>query len=99
MGIILAIAILSTLASYAVPPFDTLRAFVFSQVASFFTILILSVVGGAAVGMLVAHRILSSRDFSPYERSVLEALTDIRERLDRLEQERREPPAAERPRR
>ena len=89
-GGILLVATVSALIHWAVPPFDNLAVFVLSQVASLFTLLLLGVLGGAAVGMLLAHRILSNRDFTPFERSVLESLSDIRERLDRLEAERHE---------
>jgi hypothetical protein len=87
-GGFLVVALFSALVHWGVPPFDNLQVFIFSQVASLFTLVLLGVMGGAAVGMLVAHRILSNRDFSPFERSVLESLSDIRERLDRLEGER-----------
>ena len=83
-GIVL-VATLYALVHWAVPPFDNFQVFIVSQLTSIFTLLILGILGGAAVGMLVAHRILSNRDFTPFERSVLESLSDIRERLDRLE--------------
>lgn len=88
-GGILLVGTFSALVHWGVPPFDNLAVFILSQVASLFTLVLLGVLGGAAVGMLLAHRILSNRDFSPFERSVLESLADIRERLDRLEAERR----------
>lgn len=97
-----AVAVLSGLVHWGVPPFDNLQVFIFSQVASLFTLVLLGVMGGAAVGMLFAHRILANRDFSPFERSVLESLSDIRERLDRLEAaqgERDAPPLPEKARR
>lgn len=89
-GAIVLIAVLSGLVSFGVPPFDNVQVFILGQVAGLFTLLVLGVLGGAAVGMLVAHRILSNRDFTPFERSVLEGIADIRERLDRLEKEREE---------
>lgn len=88
-GGILLVATLSALVHFGVPPFDNFQVFLLSQVASIFTLVLLGVLGGAAVGMLLAHRILSNRDFTPFERSVLESLSDIRERLDRLEADRR----------
>lgn len=89
-GAIVLIALLSGLVSFGVPPFDNVQVFILGQVAGLFTLLVLGVLGGAAVGMLVAHRILSNRDFTPFERAVLEGLADVRERLDRLEKEREE---------
>lgn len=89
-GAIAVAAVLSILVYYGVPPFDAQPVWIFSNVMAFFTLLILGVLGGAAVGMLLAHRILSSRGFTPFEGGVLEALSDIRERLDRLERQQRE---------
>lgn len=82
---IVAVALLSALVTLGVPPFDSIQVFLIGQVTGFFTLLVLGVLGGAAVGMLVAHGILSNRDFTPFERSVMESLADIRARLDRLE--------------
>lgn len=92
LGAIAVVALLSALVSFGIPPFDNFQVFLLGQVAGFFTLLVLGVLGGAAVGMLAAHRILSNRDFTPFERSVLEALADIRERLDRLEADRQGAP-------
>lgn len=106
MSAILLVATLSALVSFGIPPFDSLQVFLLGQVASLFTLLVLGVFGGAAVGMLLAHRILANRDFTPFERSVMESLADIQERLEKVEariaeQERgaAEKPASEKVRR
>lgn len=97
--------LLFALTTLGVPPFDGIQVFLLGQVAGFFTLLVLGVLGGAALGMLLAHGILSSRSFTPFERSVMESLADIRARLDRLEaaqeasrvQPQAPPPAPEAP--
>lgn len=79
------VAVVATLMYFGVPPFDNLTVFLVFNAASFLILLIAGVVGGAFVGMLLAQRMLGNREFSPFERSVLESLAEIRERLDRLE--------------
>ena len=85
LSVVLVLGIVSTLTFLGVPPFDSMRVFIFTNVVGFFTLLTLGVVGGAFVGMLLAHRILGNREFSPFERDVLRSLQEIRDRLDRLD--------------
>ena len=85
LAALLAVAVVATLMFLGVPPFDNLSLFIVANAASFFILLVAGVVGGAFVGMIVAHRILGNREFSPFERDVLRNLADIRERLDELE--------------
>jgi hypothetical protein len=82
---LVAVAALATLMYFGVPPFDNLTAFLLFNATSLITLLVAAVVGGAFVGMLLAQRILGNREFSPFERSVLTNLAEIRERLDALE--------------
>ncbi|GEM_PF-3169284 len=89
-GALLVAAAFIALVWLGVPPFDNLALFVLTQAVGFVLLLVLGVVGGAFVGMLLAHRILANRQFTPFERTMLEGLEEIRERLDRLEG--KEPP-------
>lgn len=84
-----ALAILVALVAFGVRPFDNLAVFILSSIASALILLVLGVIGGAFVGMLLAHRILFNREFSPFERTVIESLADIRARLERLEAEKK----------
>lgn len=43
---------------------------------------ILAFVGGVVVGLFLAHRILDSQDFTPFERAVLEGQSEIMEKLE-----------------
>lgn len=94
--VLAAIATLSTLTFLGVPPFDNLQVFILTSVASVVTLLVLGVVGGAFVGMLIAHRMLASRQFTPFERAVLESLESIKARLDALEKRVDDEPRARR---
>lgn len=82
------VAVFVALIYFGVPPFDNLAVFVISNAVGLVLLLVLGVVGGAFVGMLLAHRMLANREFSPFERTVIENLAEIRERLDALEKER-----------
>lgn len=42
---------------------------------------VLAFIGGLMVGLFLAHRILGSQDFTPFERAVLEGQEEIRELL------------------
>lgn len=79
------IALVPALAYMGVPPFNNTAVFLGVNAASLFILLVFGVIGGAFVGMLLAHRILANREFTPFERTVMEGLAEIRERLDRLE--------------
>lgn len=79
------IATLTLLVYFAVPPFDNLSVFILASTISVITLLIAGVVGGAFVGMLLAQRLLGNREFSLFEKTVLQSLSDIRERLEKLE--------------
>lgn len=85
LGVLVAIGLLVTLTFLGIPPFDNLQVFILTSVVGFFTLLVLGVVGGAFVGMLLAHRILANRQFTPFERTVLEGIEDVRARIDALE--------------
>ena len=79
------LTLVPALAYMGVPPFNNTAIFLGVNAASFFILLLFGVFGGAFVGMVLAHRILANREFTPYERTVLESLADIRDRLDALE--------------
>ncbi|MHB8605500.1 MAG: hypothetical protein ACYDCK_09620 [Thermoplasmatota archaeon] len=83
-GVLLAIGALSLLTWLGVPPFDNVSVFILSNVVGVFTLLVFGVIGGAFVGMILAHRILGNRDFSPFERATLESLAELRVALEEL---------------
>lgn len=85
IGFLLLLGLLPALAYAGVPPFNSLGVFLAANVASILILLVFGVIGGAFVGMLLAHRILANREFTPFERRVMESLEEIRTRLDALE--------------
>lgn len=85
IALVALLALVPALAYMGVPPFNNTAVFLGVNAASLFILLVFGVIGGAFVGMVLAHRILANRDFTPYERTVLESLADIRGRLEALE--------------
>ena len=85
IAVVALLALVPALAYLGVPPFNNVAIFLGVNAASLFILLVFGVIGGAFVGMVLAHRMLSNRDFTPYERTVLESLQQIRDRLDALE--------------
>lgn len=85
LAVILAIAVVWLLTWFGVPPFDNIAVFVISNVVGFFAILVLGVLGGAFVGLILAQRIFVARDFSPFERAVMESLAELKVRMDEIE--------------
>jgi len=85
IGFLALIGLIPALAWFGVPPFNSLPLFLATQVAAILILLVFGVIGGAFVGMLLAHRILANREFTPFERRVMESLEEIRTRLDALE--------------
>lgn len=85
IAFLLALAVIPALAYLGVPPFNNTAVFLGVNVASVVILLVFGVIGGAFVGMLLAHRILAAREFTPFERRVLESLEEIRTRLASLE--------------
>lgn len=79
------LALVPVLAYLGVPPFNNTAAFFNFNAVALVSLLLFGVLGGAFVGMVLAHRILANREFSPYERTVLERLAEIRDRLDSIE--------------
>jgi Na+/H+ antiporter NhaC len=94
---LLVVATFATLVYLGIPPFDNASTFIVFSAAGVITLLIVGVVGGAFVGMLLAHRILGNREFSPFERDVLRSLQDMRDRLDEIESGREKRASEEEP--
>lgn len=79
-----AVAALILLAWLGIGPFGNVAVFVLSNVVGFFALLVLGVLGGAFVGMLVAHRIFSHEEFTPFERAVMQSLDDLKREVTEL---------------
>lgn len=88
MGLLLALGVVVALISFSVPPFDNLSTFILTTSISVLAYMVFGILGGLFVGMVIAHRVLANRSFTPFEREVLESLAEIRERLEALEREK-----------
>lgn len=91
LGAIVLIAALWLLTWFGVPPFDNIQVFILTNVIGFFAILVLGVLGGAFVGLILAQRIFGAREFSPFERAVMESLAELKVRVEDIE--KKLPPA------
>ncbi len=69
-------------------PIENLFVLMVQYTLAFIMLMVLGVVGGVFLGMVVAHRMLAERDFTPVERLTIEthaAVKEIRERLDAID--------------
>jgi hypothetical protein len=85
IGFLVLIALIPALAYMGVPPFNNTAVFLGVNVASLLILLVFGVIGGAFVGLVLAHRILANREFTPFERRMLESLEEIKTQMDALE--------------
>ncbi len=59
-------------------PFSTLLANFVAFVFWLVLIAVLAVIGGVFLGMLLAHRLISERDFTPFEKEMLKMREDVK---------------------
>lgn len=81
------IALFLGLAATGVIPIEGWVLWLYGNVLLLVLMLVFAALGGAFVGMLVAQRILSSREFTPLERSLVDALgrlQELKEGQDRI---------------
>lgn len=81
------IALLFALVALGIVPIDNVIFLLYGNVLLFGVVLVFAALGGAFVGMIVAQRIFSAREFTPLERSLVEALAELkamRERQDEI---------------
>ncbi len=82
---LLGLALLWILTWMGVPPFDNIETFILANLLGLLAVVVLGVLGGAFVGLLLAQRIFAPREFSPFERTIVERLNEIRERQDAID--------------
>ena len=76
---IVGVALFLVLAAIGIIPIEGWVLYLYGNVLLLVLMLVFAALGGAFVGMLVAQRILSSREFTPLERSLVEALGTLNE--------------------
>ena len=72
-----------------VNPYDVVTFF-FIMVAALVVIAVLAVIGAAFLGIYISHRILSARDFTPFEQEMLRMADEVRklsEKVDAISRE------------
>ncbi|OGS49835.1 MAG: hypothetical protein A3K65_04130 [Euryarchaeota archaeon RBG_16_68_12] len=72
-----------------VNPYDVVTFF-FIMVAALVVIAVLAVIGAAFLGIYISHRILSTRDFTPFEQEMLRMADEVRklsEKVDAISRE------------
>lgn len=87
--VLLATGAFVALAWLGVIPLESWFLFVLNQILSLVAVALLAAIGGIFLGMLLAHRMLATREFSPVERAMMESAQDVkalRERMERLEE-------------
>lgn len=81
VGLVGAVGIFVVLGFFGILPveqaFVVATSFILAQAIA----VILAFIGGLMVGLFLAHRILGARDFTPFERAVLEGQDEIRQLL------------------
>lgn len=72
-----------------VNPYDVVTFF-FIMIAALIVISVLAIIGAAFLGVYISHRILSTRDFTPFEQEMLQMAEEVRqlsEKVDALSKE------------
>lgn len=64
---------------------ESLFLLLVNYVFQIFAVTVLAALGGVFLGMVLAHRMLASRGFTPFERELLGTLADVRTELQRLQ--------------
>lgn len=82
VGVIFAFIALS---AAGVITFESLFLVLLNYVFQIFAVTVLAALGGVFLGMVLAHRMLASRGFTPFERELLQALADVRTELQRMQ--------------
>ena len=67
-----------------VNPYDVVTFF-FIMVSALIVIAVLAIIGATFLGIYISHRILSTRDFTPFEQEMLRMRQDLKQVVDRLD--------------
>ncbi len=67
-----------------VNPYDVVTFF-FIMVAALVVIAVLAVIGAAFLGIYISHRILSTRDFTPFEQEMLQMADEVRKLAEKVD--------------
>ena len=94
VGLLLAIEIAILVG--AVNPYDVVTFF-FIMVAALVVIAVLAIIGAAFLGLYVSHRILATRDFTPFEQEMLHMADEVKRLSEKVDAVARQVGAPENP--
>lgn len=64
---------------------ESLFLLLVNYVFQIFAVTVLAALGGVFLGMVLAHRILASRGFTPFERELLQTMAEVKTELQRIQ--------------
>lgn len=85
MGVLLVIAVFTGLSAFGLLTVESLFLLLVNSIFQIFAVTVLAALGGVFLGMVMAHRMLASRGFTPFERELLQTLADVKTELQRLQ--------------
>jgi membrane glycosyltransferase len=85
LAVVAAIFAFTALTALGVVTLESVSLLLFNFVFQVFAVTVLAALGGVFLGMVLAHRMLSSRGFTPFERELLQALAEVRTELQRMQ--------------
>lgn len=85
LGLVALVALFIGLSAFGLFTVESLFLLLVNYVFQVFAVTVLAALGGVFLGMLMAHRMLASRGFTPFERELLQTLADVKTELQKLE--------------
>jgi hypothetical protein len=84
LAVVAAIFVLLALSASGAITVESLFLLLVNYVFQIFAVTVLAALGGVFLGMVLAHRLLATRGFTPFERELLQSLADVKTELQRL---------------
>jgi hypothetical protein len=85
LGVVALIFAFILLSATGVLTVESLFLLLVNYVFQVFAVTVLAALGGVFLGMVLAHRMLASRGFTPFERELLQTLAEVRTELQRIQ--------------
>lgn len=85
LGLVVLVGLFTGLSAFGLLTVESLFLLLVNYVFQIFAVTVLAALGGVFLGMLMAHRMLASRGFTPFERELLQTLADVKTELQKLQ--------------
>lgn len=85
LGFLVLLGLFTGLSAFGLLTVESLFLLLVNYVFQIFAVTVLAALGGVFLGMVLAHRMLASRGFTPFERELLGTLADVKTELQRLQ--------------